>query len=61
MNITVPVDVSPEFLRYFCNDNNVNKVVETVIKQQLPYGFRFVSLTPLKNAYYNYRLCVEHR
>ena len=61
MKITVPVDVSPESLRCIGKDKNVNEVVETVIKQQLPYGFRFVSLTYLKNAAYDYRLSVERR
>ena len=61
MKITVPVDVSPESLRCIGKDRNVNEVVETVIKQQLPYGFRFVSLSPLKNSAYDYRLSVEVR
>ena len=61
MKITLPVNVSPDFKRYFCKDNNKSEVVEKLIKQQLPYGFRFVSLIPLKNTSYDYRLSVERR
>lgn len=57
----MPVDVSPESLRYFGKDNNANVVVERFIKEQLPYGIKFVSLKPLKNAAYDYRLSVESR